>query len=59
MIRKSEDRQHNGQRKKNKERSTEHKTKDQVTRTPQKIEDELRFDTRRVNLVTTPMESHE
>ena len=57
VIRKSEDRQHNGQRKKNKEQSTEHthKTKDQVTRTPQKIQDELRFDTRRVNLVTTPM----
>jgi hypothetical protein len=38
-IRKSKDRQHNGQKKKDKQRSTKHthKTKDQVTRTPLKI----------------------
>jgi len=37
-IRKSKDRQHNGQKKKDKQRSTKHthKTKDRVTRTPLK-----------------------
>ena len=38
------DRQHNGQKKKDKQRSTKHtyKTKDRVTRTPLKTEGELR-----------------
>ena len=38
------DRQHNGQKKKDKQRSTKHtqKTKDRVTRTPLKSGDELR-----------------
>ena len=57
---------------KDKQRSTKHihKTKDRVTRTPLKTGDELRCsekvssscstsDTRRVNLVTTPVISHE
>ena len=65
-------RQHNGQKKKDKQRSTKHtyKTKDRVTRNPLKTWDELRYfgrvssscstsDTRRVNLVTKPVISHE
>ena len=57
---------------KDKQRSTTHthKTKDRVTRTPLKTGNELRCsekvssscstsDTRRVNLVTTPVISHE
>ena len=65
-------RQHNGQKKKYKQRSTKHtyKTKDQVTRTPLKTGGELlcsgrvssscsTSDTRRVNLVTNPMISHD
>jgi hypothetical protein len=46
-------RQHNDQKKKDKQRSTKHthKTKDRVTRTPLK--------TRRVNLVANPVISHE
>ena len=51
---------------KDKQRSTKHthKTKDRVTRTPLKISGELRCsgntsDTRRVNLVTNPVKSHE
>ena len=63
-------RQHNGQ--KDKQRSTKHtyKTKDRVTRTPLKTGDELSYsgrvssffstsDTHRVILVTNPMISHE
>jgi hypothetical protein len=63
-------RQHNGQ--KDKQRSTKHtyKTKDRVTRTPLKTGDELSYsgrvssffstsDTQRVILVTNPMISHE
>jgi hypothetical protein len=70
-IRKSKNRKHNGQ-KKNKQRSTKHthKTKDRVTRTPIKTGGERRcsgmvnsswtsIDTRRVNLVTHPVISHE
>ena len=65
-------RQHNGQKKKDKQRSTKrsHKTKDRVTRTPLKTGDELgcsgrvssscsTSDARRVNLVTNPVISHE
>ena len=65
-------RQHNGQSKKYKQRSTKHtyKTKDQVTRTTLKTGGELRCsgrvssscstsDTRRVNLDTNPVTSHE
>ena len=64
-ICKLKDRQHNGQKKKDKQWSTKHaqKTKDRVTRTPIKTRDELRFSgkvssscstsgTHRVNLVT-------
>ena len=63
-IRKSKDRQYNGQKKRDEQRSTKHthKTKDRVTRTPSKTESELRCSarvssscstsgTRRVNLV--------
>jgi phage gpG-like protein len=66
------DRQHNGQMKKNKQRSTKHthKTKYRVTRTPLKTGDELMCSgrlsnscstsgTRRVNLVTNRVISHE
>ena len=68
-------RQHIGQKKKeqkNKQRSTKHthKTRDRVTRIPLKIGGELRCSgmvssscstsgTRRVNLVTNPVISHE
>ena len=65
-------RQRNGQTKKYKQRSTKHtyKTKDRVRWTPLKTGDELRCsirvgsscftsDTRRVNLVTNPVISHE
>ena len=43
-IHKSKDRQHNGQKKKDKQRSTKHthKTKDQVTQTPLKTGGEHR-----------------
>ena len=43
-IRKSKDKQHNGQKKKDKQRSTKHthKTKDRVTRTPLKTGGERR-----------------
>ena len=71
-IRKSKDRQHNGRRKKDKQRYTKHthNTKDRVTRTPLKTGAELRCSgrvgsscstsgTRRVNLVTNPVKSHE
>ena len=71
-TRESKDRQHNDQKKKNKQRSTRHtlKTKDRVTRTDLQIKDELRCSgmvssscstsgTRRVNLVTNPEESHD
>ena len=60
-IRKSsKNRQHNGQKKKDKQRSTRHahKTKDRVTQTPLKFGGELECsglvgcDSRRVNLVT-------
>ena len=64
------DRQHNGQ--KDKQRSTKHthKTKDRGTRTAQKNEGELRCSgrvnsfcstsgTRRINLVINPVLSHE
>jgi hypothetical protein len=59
MIRKSEDRQHNGQRKKNKEQSTEHthKTKDHEPHKKSRMNSTT--DTRRVNIVTTPMKGHE
>ena len=66
-IRKSsKNRQHNGQRKKNKQRSTRHthKTKDRVTQTPLKTRGELgcsgrvSSDTHRVNLVTNAVLSH-
>ena len=42
-IRKSKDRQHNDQKKKDKQRSTKHthKTKDHVTRTPLKTNNDL------------------
>jgi hypothetical protein len=53
-IRKSsKNRQHNGQKKKNKQRSTRHthKTKDRVI--------QVSSDTRRVNLVTNAVLSHE
>ena len=66
-------RQHNGQKKKYKRTNNDqhtHKTKDRVTRTPLKLGDELKCsemissscstsDTRRVNLVTSPLISHE
>jgi hypothetical protein len=74
-IRKSKDRQHNGQRKKrqqDKQRSTKHthKAKDRVTRTAIKTGAELRCsgkvssssstsDTRRVNLDKNPVIIHE
>ena len=67
-IRKSsKNRQHNGQMKKDKQRSTRHthKTKDRVTQTPLKTMGELgcsgrvSSDTRRVNLVTNAVLSHE
>jgi hypothetical protein len=72
-IRKSKkNRQHNGQKKKDKKRSTKHiqKTKEWVTRTPLKIWGELRCSgrvssscstsgIRHVNLVTNPVISHE
>ena len=71
-IRTSKDRQHNGRKKKDKQRSTKHrhKTKDRVKRTPLKTGDELRCServssscytsgTRRVNLVTNIEISHE
>jgi hypothetical protein len=66
--------QHNGQKKKvqkDKQRSTKHtyRTKDRVTPTPLKIGGELKLsgrvgnscssDTRRVNLITNPVISHE
>ena len=64
-------RQHNGQMKKYKKRSTKHthKTKDRVTRTPLRTGGECRCSgrvssscstsgTRRVNLVTIPVTSH-
>ena len=70
-IRKSKNRKHNGQNKKDKQRSTKHthKAKDRLTRTPLKIGGELRCsgglssscstsDTRRVNLVANPVISH-
>jgi hypothetical protein len=66
------DRQHNGQKKKDNQRSTwhTHRAKDRVTRTPLKTGGRLRCsrkissscspgDTRRVTLVTNPMISHE
>ena len=67
-IRKSsKNRQHNGQMKKDKQRSTRHthKTKVRVTQTPLKTMGELgcsgrvSSDTRRVNLVTNAVLSHE
>ena len=71
-TRESKDRQHNDQKKKDKQRSTRHtlKTKDRVTRTDLQIKDELRCSgmvssscstsgTRRVNLVTNPEKSHD
>ena len=66
-IRIPKNRQHNGLQKKvqkDKQRSTKHtyKTKDRVTRTSLKIWGEqflLRYDTRRVNLVTNPAISNE
>jgi hypothetical protein len=73
IIRKSKkNMQDNGQKKKDKQRSTKYtlKTKDRVTRTPLKSEDQLgcsrrvssscsTSDTSRVNLVTNPVISHE
>jgi hypothetical protein len=69
---KSKDRQHNGQKKKDKQRSTKlaHKTKDWVTQTPLNSDGELRCSgrvssscstssIRHFNLVTHPMISHE
>ena len=67
-IRKSKkNRQHNGQKKKNKQRSTRHthKTKDRVTQTPLKTRGELGCSGRvssdicRVNLVANAELSHE
>ena len=67
-IRKSsKNREHNGQKKKDKQRSTRHthKTKDRVTQTPLKTMGELgcsgrvSSDTRRVNLATNAVLSHE
>ena len=71
-TRESKDRQHNDQKKKDKQRFTRHtlKTKDRVTRTDLQIKDELRCSgmvssscstsgTRRVNLVTNPEKSHD
>ena len=73
--RKSKDRQHNSKKKKGKKTNTDpqnitHKTKDRVARTPIKTGVELRCSgrvssscstsgTRRVNLVTNPVISHE
>ena len=72
IIRIAKNRQHNGQKKKYKQRSTKqtHKTKDRVTGTQQKTGGELRCservarscstsDTRSVNLVTNPEISRE
>ena len=72
MVKRQKNRQHNGQKKKYKQRSTKHtyKTKDRVTRTPLKPGGELRCSGRvssscstsctcRVNLVTNPVRSHE
>ena len=72
IIRKLKDRQRNGQKKKDKQRSTKStlKTKDRVTRTPLKTWDELRCSRRvssssstsgtcRVNLVTNLVIGHE
>ena len=67
-IRKSsKNREHNGQKKKDKQRSTRHthQTKDRVTQTPLKTMGELgcsgrvSSDTRRVNLATNAVLSHE
>ena len=64
-IRKSKnDRQHNGQKKKDKQLSTKHthKTKDRATRTPIKTGGGLRYfasGTRNVNLATNPVISYE
>ena len=68
----SKNRQHNGQKKKYKHRSTKHtyKTKDRVTRTPLKTGGEIRRSgrvssscssscTRRINIFTNPAVSHE
>jgi len=63
-------RQHNGQKKKYKRTKHTHKTKDRITRTPLKIGGERRCSgrvssscstsgTRRVNLVTNPVISHD
>ena len=55
-IRKSKDRQHNGQKKKDKQQSTKHthKTKDRITRIPLKTECERRFSGRLSN--RTPLQ---
>ena len=71
-IHKWKDRQHNGQKEKDKQRSTKHthKITDRVTRIPLKTRGELRYSgrlssfsstsgTRHVNLVTNPVTSHE
>jgi hypothetical protein len=63
----SKNREHNGQKKKEKQRSTRHthKPKDRVTQTPLKTMGELgcsgrvSSDTRRVNLATNAVLSHE
>ena len=75
MRKSKKNRQHNGQKKKDKSTNNNlqnitHKTKDRVTRTPLKPGGELMCsrrvssscstsDTRRVNLVTNPVTSHE
>ena len=75
MAKRQKDRQHNGKKKKEKKTNNDlqnitHKTKDRVTRTPLKTGGELRCSgkvgssrytngTRRVNLVTNPVISHE
>jgi hypothetical protein len=72
MRKSKKDRRHNGQKKKDRQRSSKytHKTKDRVTRTPLKTGGELRCSgrvssscstsgTRRVNLVTNPVVNHE
>jgi hypothetical protein len=72
MRKSKKDRRHNGQKKKDRQRSSKytHKTKDWVTRTPLKTGGELRCSgrvssscstsgTRRVNLVTNPVVNHE
>ena len=72
ILGKVQNRQHNGQKKKDKQRSTKHthKTKDRVTRTQLKTGGELSCSgrvssscstsgIRRVNLVTNPVISHE